>query len=281
VASPPGSGDAPIPSPPRGGRTGGGASGLALLCVLFAGCGSEPPARAPGQLRGAPSDDALWVVTYNVNFERPSEVTVAAIEAAGADLVFLQETHEAWEQAIEELLDYPHVEFRHDEAEGGMAVLSRVPFEIRRHGRAPQSAFPSTRLVAHTPLGALDVLHVHLHPPLDEDGSLVVGYFTTSTRRYDELVHQLRGRTPDLVLGDFNEGEGPAIEHLESLSMAQAQTTLGPPERTWTWDAGATELEGRPDHVFAGRALRVTGVQVLLRGDSDHRPLRVALEAAR
>lgn len=252
----------------------------ALLCVLVVGCGSDPAPRAPGQLRGSPSDDALWVATYNVNFERPSDVTVAAIAAADADVVFLQETHEAWEQAIDEALDYPHVEFRHDQAEGGMAILSRYPFEIRRHGRAPQSAFPSTRLVAHTPLGELDVLHVHLHPPLDEDGSLVVGYFTTSTRRYDELVHQLGARTPDLVLGDFNEGEGPAIEHLESLSMAQAQTTLGPPERTWTWDAGATELEGRPDHVFAGRALRVTGVQVLLRGDSDHRPLRVALERA-
>jgi len=49
------------------------ASGLALLAVL-AGCGSEPPPRAPGQLRGSPSDDALWVATYNVNFERPSDL---------------------------------------------------------------------------------------------------------------------------------------------------------------------------------------------------------------
>ena len=127
------------------------------------------------------------------------------------------------------------------------------------------------------PGGSLDVLHVHLHPPL-EDGSLVVGYFTTGGRRGAEIRDHLRcfDGPPDLVLGDFNEEAGEAVSHLEALGLRQAQRALGPPERTWTWDTGATELEGRPDHVFFGPGLSLRAVQVMRRGGSDHRPLRAA-----
>ena len=61
----------------------------------------------------------------------------------------------------------------------------------------------------------------------------------------------------------------------------QAQAAHPPLELTWTWDTGTTELEGRPDHVFVGPAYRPVAVQVMLRGGSDHRPLRVAIERAR
>ena len=130
-------------------------------------------------------------------------------------------------------------------------------------------------------IGELDILHVHLHPPLDEDGGLVVGYFTTSDARTQELMHHLRGAPPDLVLGDFNEGEGPAVSRLEAFGMRQAQAAWPPLELTWRWDTGTTELVGRPDHVFVAPRLRVAAVQVMQRGGSDHRPLRVAIEATR
>ncbi len=255
---------------------------LAIAFALTAGCGGEDPVPATGRVRGAASDDALWVLTYNVNFERPSDATVAAIEEADADLVFLQETHEDWERAIRARLEarYPHLAFHHAPNEGGMAILSRHPFRERRHEIARGGAFPGWRGAVQTPLGELDVLHVHLHPPL-EDGSLVVGYFTTSDHRSRELLHHVGGGVPDLVLGDFNEGQGPAVAHLEALGMRDSQAEWPPLEQTWTWDTGTTELVGRPDHVFAGPDLRVASVQVMLQGGSDHRPLRVALERAR
>ncbi|MBX3271202.1 MAG: endonuclease/exonuclease/phosphatase family protein [Sandaracinaceae bacterium] len=255
---------------------------VAPLALLALGCG-EAAASTAGVTRGAPSDRALWVLTYNVNFERPDDATVAAIEEADADLVFLEETHERWEASIRARLGarYPHVTFRHAPAEGGLAILSRYPFAEVRHGLAEGGAFPSWRVTVATPLGALDVLLVHLHPPLDEDGRLVTGYFTTSERRLRELRAHLGARAPDLVLGDFNEGEGPALEHLAALGLRDAQRAWPPVEDTWSWDVGATELVGCPDHVFVGPALAITAVQVMPRGGSDHRPLRVALERAR
>ncbi|MCA9606914.1 MAG: endonuclease/exonuclease/phosphatase family protein [Myxococcales bacterium] len=250
--------------------------------LLALGCG-EDPAPPSGAVRGAASSDAIWVLSYNVNFERPSDATVRAIDEADADLVFLQETHERWERSIRRRLEsrYPTILFRHAPGEGGMAILSRYEIVEARHETARGGAFPAWRVTARTPLGDLDVLHVHLHPPLDEDGGLVVGYFTTSDARTREILHHLSGPPPDLVLGDFNEGEGPAITQLESLGMRQAQAAHPPLELTWSWDTGTAELEGRPDHVFVGPAYRPTAVQVMLRGGSDHRPLRVAIERAR
>ena len=61
----------------------------------------------------------------------------------------------------------------------------------------------------------------------------------------------------------------------------QAQAAWPPLELTWRWDTGTTELVGRPDHVFVAPRLRVAAVQVMQRGGSDHRPLRVAIEATR
>jgi len=259
----------------------------ALCVVLLAGCG-EDAVPATGAVRGSAPADALWVMTYNVNFEEPrasgtaADATVSAIEAADADIVFLQETHQAWERRLRAALSerYPHIVFHHAAREGGMAVLSRYPIEEERHGLAPAGEFPAWRLTASTPLGEIEILHVHLHPPLD-DGSLLVGYFTTSGARLTELTHHLGSRTPDLVLGDFNEGEGEALEHLASLGMRQAQTAWPPVELTWRWDTGSAELQGRPDHVLVGRALTPSAVQVMRVGGSDHRPLRVALERRR
>lgn len=254
----------------------------ALLALAFlstaAACGEAPTI---GRRRGTPDPDGLWVLTYNVNFERPSESTVEAIASADADLVFLQETHARWERSIRERLGdrYPHIVFHHEPAEGGLAILSRHAFEEVEHGRSPEGAFPTWAVRVSTPLGDLDVLHVHLHPPLDEDGRLITGYFTTGPTRQRELAHHLDAfdDPPDLVLGDFNEAEGEAVRNLEALGLREAQAIFPPVERTWTWRTGGTEISGRPDHIFVGGDLRVTAVQVMEEGASDHRPFRARI----
>ena len=237
-----------------------------------------------GRRRGEAPEDALWVVSYNINFERPDRSSVEALAAIEADVIFLQETHPEWEALLREGLGarFAHMEFRHADAEGGMAILSRYPIAERAYAPSPEGAFPAWWVTLETPLGHIEALHVHLHPPLGEDGRLITGYFTTGERRERELrAHlSLAPRAPDLVVGDFNEGSGEAVSALEALGLRQAQTALGPPERTWSWDVDVTELEGRPDHVFFGAALEVAAVQVHQTGASDHRPLRAALVRA-
>lgn len=250
---------------------------LALLVAWVLAVDADPS----GALRGERRDGGLWVLTYNVNFERPSEETVAAIVDADADLVFLQETHEGWRAMLDEALGerYPHALYRHADAEGGLAVLSRYPLLQRAHGRAPGAPFPAWSGTVETPLGELLVLHVHLHPPLDEEGSLLTGYFTTSEARLDELAHHIESleAPPDLVLGDFNEAEGSAVTHLVELGLREAQAAHPPVERTWTWETSLGEMTGRPDHIFVDRRFDVAAVQMMEQGASDHRPLRVQL----
>jgi len=188
------------------------------VALVGSGCEELPPG---GDVRGTPEPDAIWVTTYNVNFERPSEETVRAIVEADADVVFLQETNEAWDALFQpELGDrYPHVSALEAQREGGMTLLSRYPIahqEERTPTRA--SGFPASCVTVSSPIGELDVVHVHLHPPLDGDGRLLLGYFTTGPIRRDELESHLEcfDGDPDLVLGDFNEETGAAVRYLHA-----------------------------------------------------------------
>lgn len=222
----------------------------------------------------------LSILTYNVNYERLDAATVEAVRQAGADLVFLQEVTPAWQRALAELA-YSHREFRFHGVDGGMAVLSRSPFETVEWRPSPVAKFPAWCLRAETPLGRMDVLAVHLHPPVDENG-LFTGFFTTGDEREAEIRDHLScfGRDTDLAVGDFNEGEGSAIGRVTALGMVDVASRFPPVRRTWEMIVGSTVLEGRPDHVFARAPLVPTRVEVLELGGSDHRPLRVTLQLA-
>jgi endonuclease/exonuclease/phosphatase family metal-dependent hydrolase len=234
------------------------------------------PAPAPPSAAG----EGLVVLTYNVNFERVNGETIDAMRAAEADLIFLQETHPAWLARIEPALaaTHPHRVVQDHPPDGGSAVFSRWPLRAHATPASPVGAFPAQCVLADTPLGPLAILHVHLHPPLDANG-LVSGYLSTGALRGQELRAHLGcfGRPPDLALGDFNEEAGEAVDAALSAGLVDAASALGVATRTWRWDTGVTELEGRPDHVFVGRAWRPTSAEAPERGGSDHLPLRVRL----
>lgn len=250
----------------------------ALACLLGA-CTPEPA--APSPVRSAVP--GLSVLTYNVNFERDGSEMLAAIASARPDVAFLQEVTPSFEVALRERFadDYPTLLVRPALDEGGMAVLSRFPVEEVAWLDSPVGRFPAWCGRVSTPLGALDVLHVHLHPPLDENG-LFTGYFTTGEARRTEMAAHLRcfGDPPDVVLGDLNEEFGLAVSLVEAAGLRDAASRFPPPRRTWTWQVGPTELEGRPDHVFVGTRWRPREVTVLETGGSDHRPVRVVLGRA-
>ena len=104
-----------------------------VLAGLGAGCGDPLPARAP-----TPGKPHLKVMTYNVNYGLAGDSETAGAMADGwADLIFLQETTAAWEVVLRRRLleAYPHMAFRHCCGAGGLAVLSRYPFEDKDYYR--------------------------------------------------------------------------------------------------------------------------------------------------
>jgi endonuclease/exonuclease/phosphatase (EEP) superfamily protein YafD len=220
------------------------------------------------------------VLSYNVNFEQVDARTLDALLDADADVALLQEATPEWEAVIRPAAAdrYPFVEFRYGPPDGGMAILSRYAVETVAWIPSPANSFPAWCVTFDTPLGRLRTLHVHLHPPLDE-GGLMSGYFTTDEERLAEIEHFLQcfDGPPDLAVGDFNEGEGPAVDRVVAAGLRDAAEISPPPARTWAYDTRFGELEGRPDHVFVGPALGVAAVDVREVGGSDHRPLRVTL----
>ncbi|HUX00759.1 MAG TPA: endonuclease/exonuclease/phosphatase family protein [Phycisphaerae bacterium] len=252
------------------------------LCAALAGClcllACSGPARRP---RKAPEGvPALAVMTFNVNFGLAGDSgTLAAVRGAGADAVFLQETTPLWESAIRrELSDaYPYMEFRHCRGAGGMAVLSRRPFQVRDYVPSPSGWFPAMRVVLQSPLGPVQALQVHLHPPVSERGSVASGYLTTGPVRKREIeafLERLEPGMPTLVLGDFNENyDGQAAGVLYERGIQSVLREYEPSARTWRWRTGVGTLRKTLDHIFYGPGLEPLEARVIDRGASDHLPV--------
>jgi endonuclease/exonuclease/phosphatase (EEP) superfamily protein YafD len=213
---------------------------IAATALAAAAC-SQPAARARPRPAAGPSD--FTVMTYNVNFGIGGDPdTIAAIRAGAADVVLLQETTPRWEEALRDALaaEYPHMAFRHCCRAGGLAILSRFPFEEREYVPAPSGWFPAWRVIVATPGGDVQMLNVHLHPKVSESGSWVSGYFTTGGVRRDEIAAfaaTLEDDLPAIVAGDFNEqpGEG-ALAWLADRGLRSALPELAGDRTTWLGD---------------------------------------------
>lgn len=247
----------------------------ALLGLSLAACASPPRlARAP-----APHEQALTVATYNVNFGLASDpATLSAVGATGADIVLLQETTPGWELAIRASLaaEYPHMAFHHSGGAGGLGVLSRHPIEVDVLP-ATRGWFPALRVRVQSPLGPVQCLSVHLRPPLSESGSVVSGYLTTPSVRTAEMqafAADLGPDIPTVVAGDFNEGSGGALDHLESLRFVDAVPEFHATAPTWRWSTSVGEITASLDHVLY-RDLVPIDARVVQAGRSDHLPVVV------
>jgi endonuclease/exonuclease/phosphatase (EEP) superfamily protein YafD len=233
-----------------------------------------------------PGAPRLVVLTYNVNFGLDGEpATVAAIQRSGADVVFLQETTPGWERALRGLhAIYPHQAYHHDGGAGGMAVLSRLPFRQLEHLPSPVGWFAAWRVLVASPLGPLQVLQVHLRPPVSDRGSWVSGYFTTGSFRRGEIEHfarHLRPGLPTLVVGDFNEGDGgKAVRYLADRGLRSVLADAGSTETTWRWQTSLGQLSLRLDHICYSRELAPLRAQVLRQGRSDHLPVLAVFQPA-
>lgn len=250
---------------------------LALILLVCA-CGD---ARHPLPGLGAP-DARLRVMSYNLNFGlRGDPSNLRAIADSDADLVLLQETTSEWAAAIGEDLDdaYPHRRFTptEDWPAGGMGVISKSPLVSVTVVPNPVGPFFAHRIVVDSALGRIQVLDVHLRPPMSDEGSWVVGFFSTREVRKREIEHLIVGldpALPTLIVGDFNEeGDGLALQHLASLGYADAVATYAGTAPTWSWKVGTMTLRFQLDHLLHDRRLAPITARVVEAGRSDHKPV--------
>lgn len=252
---------------------------LAAVCIaagtLLGACAAPKSPRPPA--RGEPT---LSVLSYNVNYGMAGDPeTLAVIRRANADLVLLQETTELWEAALRGELAtlYPHMSFRHCCGAGGLGVLSKTRFSEHEYFAAPQAWFPAWRLLVETPLGQMQVLNVHLHPPISESGSVVSGYFTTPPVRAGEIETYatiLVPNVPTLVVGDFNENDsGRAVSYLKERGFRSALPQFESDADTWRWQTSLGEVNAQLDHIVYDPSLDPLNAVVLEAGRSDHYPV--------
>ncbi|MFN0252979.1 MAG: endonuclease/exonuclease/phosphatase family protein [Kofleriaceae bacterium] len=244
-------------------------------------CGEHGPVNGPG----GPRRDQLRIVSYNVNFGRAGDPTnVRAVGPLNGDMVFLQETNAVWEQAFVEALGrrYPHHRFTHPKAgegpAGGMGVLSRFPIESITELPTRGGFFFAWRVVVTSNLGRIQVLNVHLRPPMSDAGSWVVGYFSTRGNRLEEIEHHLAAldpKLPTLLVGDFNEEtDGLAMERLAQLGYGNATAQFNPKTPTWQWPlSSSVTLRFQLDHILHDAHFVPVASQIVPVGNSDHVPI--------
>jgi len=256
------------------------------LCMVIVSIGGCQHVGAPVRAEFAPAGPHLSVVTYNVNFRvaHPENVTRALAESH-ASILCLQETHRRWEDILRPALDapYPHCVFQEWQAGGGMAVMSR--YELRRVRVLEPSAgwWPAMLVEVETPLGAIQVLNVHLKPPLSERGCVTLGAYCRTPgihcRELSEFLGYVDRSRPLIIAGDFNENEiGIGMRLLKDEGFANALSTYDSRSHTWYWKTYlGIILNDRYDHILFNDYFDCTGAEVVDATGSDHLPVRAAI----
>ncbi len=257
---------------------------LVLLAVGLSGCATRPRFRPLERPQAA----HLALMSYNVNWGgRGAERVVAHIRRSNPDVVCLQETHQPWQKLLVARLGqvYPHRVFKHWGGAGGLGLLSRYP--IIQAELLPPSAgwFPALLCRVQTPLGTIQLLNVHLRPPITEQGGVSASaYFASRKTRLAEVKAFLARTDPKLPLvitGNFNEDEqGKAVRWLlDHHRMADALSQFDERALTWEWPllSGAYRLTDRYDHLLISQQLTCVDAKVTYVDASDHMPVEAVL----
>jgi len=227
-------------------------------------------------------------MTFNVNWGMPDALaTIAAIRKSDADIVCLQEVHPQWEAMIRGRLAelYPSMIFHHHKhPAGGLVVLARRSLEKRAVFCPPSGWFPAMLVQAETPIGTVDVLTVHLRPPVSEGGSVTLPALAYAPRIHRQEIEQVMVATkptrPLIVCGDFNENDdGAAMRWLRKQGLADALARFNLTSNTWHWTTGPIYLSARYDHILFSPELDCLSAHVTPCESSDHRPVTAVFQA--
>ena len=253
---------------------------LFVLCaVLSIGCRTtrQPEVIAPGT--------GISALTYNVNWGGAGADQVAEIlRSSQADILCLQETTPAWEQYLRSEIgaDFRFVAFRDSEGRmgGGLAFLSKVPACEVAYIRSETGWFDGWIVEFETALGPVQVLNVHLRPPVSDRGGWVSGYVGTGDDRVLEMENfyeKIKPGVPLIVAGDFNDSEDSRVVNwLENRGMRNALREFDRSTPTWKWRYRRITLQRRMDHIMYPPELDCASAHVIPQGPSDHFPVVAA-----
>lgn len=254
---------------------------ISLLSPLLALAIFAAPACSTAPLPAAEPGPRLTVGTFNVNYGLQGDLATAlALGESPPDVVCFQETTPAWAQRLRQIYGeaLPHGRFVHRPAAGGIGLMSRYPIQSVK-ALPGVGWFPGLVAVVETPLGPVQILNVHLRPPVSDSGSFVSGYFSTGEIRRGEVeafAADLDPALPTLVLGDFNEEEdGDAVAWLaEHRAMRDTLSALDRAGDTWRWETrlGVT-LSSALDHILYDPRLVPVDGAIVQAGRSDHLPV--------
>jgi endonuclease/exonuclease/phosphatase family metal-dependent hydrolase len=253
-----------------------------LLAAFLVGCRSTQQAEAP-------TGPHFRMLTYNVNWGAPQpELAAQIIQQSGADIVCLQETTPQWESFLRQALkdDYSFVEFRSSQMRmgGGLAFLSKVPAKEVAYIPSDTGWFDGWIMEFQTASGPVQVLNVHLRPPISDSGSWISGYFSTRDDRLREMERfyaLTRPAMATLVAGDFNDTDhSQVVEWLKKKDMVNALPQFDHYTPTWQMGTSAITLRRRMDHILYSPELRCCSARVLRTGASDHFPVEAVFTPA-
>ncbi len=231
---------------------------------------------------------SLRVASYNVFWlngycKGPTpDAATKIIKVMNADILLLQETTPAWQTCLKKHFSsiYPFRKYQHHTDEGGLAILSRYPIKTIHYLKLDSLRYPAWVVLIKSKLGPIQIVNIHLHPPLTKDnklGFLAQGYFSSKIKRLREIkniLHYVNPHLPTIIAGDFNENDyGLAIQYLKKQHYLDALSYNKTYTHTWYWSIGPFHLTGRYDHLFFTHAINLINVQVLHEGVSDHYPI--------
>lgn len=248
---------------------------LVVFLTLATGCRSTRRAELP-------AGPHFRVLSYNVNWGAPgANLAADIIRQSGADIVCLQETTPQWEQFLRRELaaDYSYAEFRNSKMRmgGGLAFLAKIPAHEVAYIPSDTGWFDGWIMAFDTAIGPVQVLNVHLRPPVSDRGSWVSGYLFTGDDRLREMERfysRRRAGLPILVAGDFNDNPNSRVaEWLENKGMLNAVPQFDRRTPTWEYRGSMVHLRRRMDHIVYSPELHCSSARVLRAGASDHFPV--------
>jgi endonuclease/exonuclease/phosphatase (EEP) superfamily protein YafD len=247
-----------------------------FLLAILTGCQSA----RPPEIAVRPH---FRLMSYNVNWGGPApELAVAAIRREQPDVVCLQETNAEWERYLRGQLskDYPHMAFRNSKlrAGGGLGFLSKVPMKEVAYIPSNTDWFDGWIMSFATSAGSVQVLNVHLRPPVSDRGSFgASGYLFTDDDRQREIKRfhaQARGDLPLIIAGDFNDGENSGVlRWLKTKGMQNALPEFDSSTPTWQWRTSLITLKRRMDHIVYPPDFYCYDAKAIRTGASDHYPV--------
>jgi endonuclease/exonuclease/phosphatase family metal-dependent hydrolase len=248
---------------------------ICALVILLCGCATV---RKP-QVATGPH---FRIVTYNVNRGSDPRQIAEVVRANNSDIVCLQEA-DGFESGMRPALSnlYPTIEFHESDsrAGGGFGFLSKYP--AREIAWVPSATgwFDAWIMAFETPIGPVQVLNVHLKPPISRGGSWVAGYFTTRGERRAEIEHFFSFCDPQLpviVAGDFNDTpHSRAVRFLRHQGLKNALPQFDRHTPTWYWPMRPITLRRKMDHILYSHELDCISARVNVTGPSDHFPVEV------